>query len=925
MSSEPFLNDPELRASLLNGGEAQVSEKTAAGSLIGSVRDLLTGKAQNTAEANQRAQMNDMLGEVAADTIAMMPGVSWLKAGGIRAAMMLDLHGSATDNAKSAALNFAEGVALNKVSKLAGNALHEPLAPRSLMSESVSLFKFGVGMGGVKAVFDEHTWRDKDGNFQFGEGISNVAKASTIGGAIGVPAGLAGTHLARLGFTHFAESGLSQRAMSIGLGSLSGYSAGAVFGGVESAMHGGGTSDVLKAAHQGGLMGMFAGGLTGGLVRTDRTAVTAKPVEEAAAGDVARGHVDKVGGYRPMLEYVDNLEIHQPRDFAENLRRLGDYKKGRIVVETAKPDADQLTVSAAERHIFEALAKETAVQDSRIYTVKGTEIHIPESYAVKLDEVYNLRMTQQRGFAVDATPAEKAQAVAAQEALANDGYAQRAHPADLAAMLEQLPDRSLISKVQMLDTNYWADAWTRKTYQPDFVTAATANRESGIMTFYKSNDNIDLPRVVHHEWAHLLETVAQRERAVFESAVELEQKSWNISEYAKRDSGENWAEHSAALTKASTDDFFDTASGAPVRTAVLGRALSKSLNFVPEWQRSPYIEQLSTRVRYIQDAVLPRAQDVLAGYLKRGTPEEQVHAAKLLRELGDKQHFEILKDVAKSSKHPEVHEAAFDAAQQMAFYGREIWSGYDKSQPGHNRRKYTDFLVSMAQPGSKVRDRALEYLHPLEDGRSEGYYSLLTWERNPHPQEQMKALLNAMRNIHDEEPRLQAWDIGKRLAGTDAQRQYNYAIAVYQLAPGMQNVALRHMIALDPVKTEPALLDIMKKPTHPLKKIAQEGLAEIDAVKTLNQLERQLESHSALAREEAIVRLGESGDLRGISPLLRKYAFGTKSEHVLAAEVLDKHFTWQLVKAEAHRLMREDPRWGNYLRPLLERRPATAS
>jgi hypothetical protein len=934
VSSEPLLNERELKASLLNGSGAEAAEKTAAGSLIGCVRDLVSGKASNPGDAQDRARTNDMIGEVAADTFAMMPGVSWLKAGGIRAALMLNPHADLMANAQIGAVNFAEGVALNKVSKFSGQALHDPMASRSLMSESVGLFKFGAGMGTVKAVFNEGTWTDKNGNFQLGDGIANVAKAGTIGGVIGVPAGMAGNRIAKLGLTQFAESGINPRAMSVGLGMVSGYPAGAIFGGVDSVMHGAKPIDVLKSAHEGGLVGMFAGGLTGGFVRNDAIPTRATrgvtEHEPLRATETSMNRSEKVGGPPRMYDWIDNVEIKQPRDLAENLRRLGDYRQFKLQVDQARLQSDDIAHSSSTFEEFARRARTTSFEQSRIYTVNGVDIHIPESYAKVMDNVYQLRMTQERGFHPDATPLEKQQAIVARHKLKFDPrYTDRAHPADIAAMFDQLPDRSLIKRVEILDSDYYADAWSRKTYKPDFTTAATAAND-GTMTFYKVNQNADLNRIVHHEWAHFLENAAKRDRSAFDAAAALEanshsdrsEKGFMISDYAGRDVGENWAEHSSALTKAETTDFFETAHEAPIRTAILGKALAKSLNFVPQSQRSPYMEQLSARVRYIDEAVLPRAQSLLEGYLMEGKPAEQIQAATLLREIGTKKHFELLKDVAKNSKHPEVAEASFDAARSMAFYGREMWSGYNTSSGANTTRSYTDFLVDVAQPGSKSRGAALEYLEPLSDARSEGYYALLTHGQKQHLGDQISSLFEAMRKIPELEPKQQALDIARRLAGNDPMRQYGLDLSVFQQVPALKEAALRHMINIDPVKTEPILEAIAKKPTHRLNALAKEGLAEIDALAAFKQLERQLTNGNPEQRSNAMIALGKSGELRAIEPLLKRVAYGaSETERAQAQHILDTSFTRQIVKAEVHRMIRVDNRWYEPLRRVVERQP----
>jgi hypothetical protein len=937
VSSEPLFNENQIKASLLTPVDADGAEKTAAGSLIGSVRDLLQGSAKDAHQQRERAQTNDMLAEVAADTFAMMPGVSWLKAGTVRAAVLLNPKEDLQSNAMTFGMNFTEGVALNRLSKYAGKMLHDPTAPRTLLTESVGLFKFGAGMGAVKAVFDENTWKDQQGSFSFGDGLSNVAKASTIGGAIGVPAGMVGTRIAKLGLEHFGQGGLSPRAMSIGLGALSGYPAGAVFGGVDAVMHGGTAADVWKQAHQGGVMGVFAGGLAGGMIRLDsvprttaggeRNAGTTSEliVRASESGERAFSKTD-----RPpvrMYDLFDSVEMKHAGTLEGNLAALGEYKPGKLRLFQAVANADDVAKAAATEADFINMGRRVNTVESRVYNFKGVQLEIPEAYAATLDEVYQLRITQAQGFAPDATPTQKLAGSMARGKLQGHAYADRAHPADLFAISE-LADRSLIKRIVMNDHNYYLDAWTRKTYKPDFVTAATAGTD-GTMAFYKAIYNHDLNRIVHHEWAHLLANNAVRDAKAFEAAAALEEHShvdrkrpgYSISEYAKRNVDENWAEHGAGLTKADPTDFFEVSSEAPIRTAVYGKALSKALAYAPADQRSPFQTQLGERVRYINDSVLPRAQDLLEGYLLKGTAQEQIHAARLLRELGDKKHFELLKKVARTSRNDEVATVAFNAAREMAFYGRERWTGYNTAHGTASDDTFINFLVEMAQPQSGVRNAALQYLHPYNTNKAEGYYNLYTYEQHRHPGDQMRMLIEAMKKIPDTQGREQAWEAARRLAGDDPLRKFGVALSVYQRVPSLRTEALRQMIRLDVEKVEHLMRDIVRKPTSPQYQVAKEGLQTLETHLMFKGLETDVKSTNQQTRERAIRNLGETGDRRALPSLLNRFAFGeTSVERGLAYQMLKDHFNHQVVKAEARELMRRDSRWYQYLRPILERR-----
>jgi hypothetical protein len=230
----------------------------------------------------------------------------------------------------------------------------------------------------------------------------------------------------------------------------------------------------------------------------------------------------------------------------------------------------------------------------------------------------------------------------------------------------------------------------------------------------------------------------------------------------------------------------------------------------------------------------------------------------------------------------------------------------------------------MAQPGSRVREQALQYLDAQSDPRSVGYYNLLTNEQMAHnPQKRMQMLYEAMRNIPEVEQKEKAYEIARRVIGNDPGRQFSLAVGIYQQVPALQEQALRQMIAIDALKAEPILRDLARKPTHRLAPVAREGVAEIEGLVRHKQLEVRLEHGTWPDRAGAIREMGERHEQRGIEPLLRRYAKGQPGEQALVMDTLAK-WNWQLVKAEIHRLQRLDPRWIPIFKPIMDARPGVA-
>lgn len=927
MTSDALFDEGKLKASLLTPADQESSEKTLAGSLIGSVRDLVSAKPTNVSDARDRAHTNDMLAEVAADTFAMMPGVGFMRAGLVRAAVLINPKADLTENGLLMGKNFAEGVALHGVSKLGGKAFQaEPALSRSLLSESVGLFKFGAGMGAVKAAFNEDSWKDKEGHFSFGDGLTNVAKAGTIGGIVGVPAGFAGNAVARFGLRPLAEAGFNQRAISVGLGMTSGYTAGAVFGGVDAIMQGGNAEQVFKSANQGGVAGLLAGGLTGGFIKQE-----AQPPKKTETTErVAAVGSDRAQTTRPTengripTDVFAKVAIEPRTSLAGNLQRLGSPVRGNIEIRTAAQNAQEIANAHAKGKFADyadrAISKQSEV--ARIYRVRGLEIVVPEQYAAELDRVYKARIAKEKGFAPDASGLQRAEGERAVEFLKDHPLKDRAHPADLIA-IDQLADRTLVRKVELLDSVNPEDPWHRATYKPTFTSAATASRD-GVITFYKANRSADLAHNTHHEWGHLLKFKAVRESNAFENAAALEKFSHedrskqghSYSEYSTRDGEENWAEHSATITRADPTEFFRTAEKAPIRTAIIGKALQKALALVPANQRSEYHGQISGRVQFIDQHVMPRAQELLEGYLLHGTPEEQIHAAKVLRELGGPKQVEALVETARTSKRPDVAEAAFDAAHSRAYYGSETFTKYDYWTGSRPARSYENFLIDMAAPESRSRTKALQHLETLTDDRSQGYYDLLTYDEQPHSRHQK--LMSAMQKIPEMDVKMKAFELALQNAGQNRDARMTVLVATFQGVPELKPVALERMILLDPAKIEKPLQFLANHPENPLHKQGVEGLAILNAQRTFARLVEQAGSPIQDVRWQAMSELAQGGKYEALEPLLvRMGSASDAQERAYAQDLIREHFNHQLVKAAVRKLIASDVAWRPKLDVLL--------
>lgn len=249
-------------------------EQTIAGCVIGKVRGVFFEPDSAQAQA-ERAQSNDQIAMIAADTIASIPKLKAVTGGLVRATMLVNPHDSLGGNAVLFGTNALEGAALNKVSKLAmpESAFAKSLTVRlgsGLTAETATHLTVGFGFGAVKTSFNPDTWRGGVSAQGLLEGTGQVLKGGSVGALINVPAGMIGVRTAKASTTLLSREIVSPHVANMISGAGSGYAAGSVFGGVDAVMHGKSLPDVLSQMNQSGLIGAASGGLTASIIGTPK-------------------------------------------------------------------------------------------------------------------------------------------------------------------------------------------------------------------------------------------------------------------------------------------------------------------------------------------------------------------------------------------------------------------------------------------------------------------------------------------------------------------------------------------------------------------------------------------------------------------------------------------------------------------------------
>lgn len=424
-------------------------ERTLAGNIIGSVRDVFSGQLTES-EKVKRAEGNDFVATIAADTAAMM-SKKMMMGGVVRATMLADTKGNARDFALGFAKDGLEGVGLNAIGKMAqpGSRMYTSLGRQfgnGLKQEVALHATTGAMFGALKAGSDPNSWRDKEGHFSFQSGMNNLADwkkmgtATIAGAAINVPAGMLGFRIAKSSTLSVATRTGSESLGMVTGGVLSGGGSGAVFGGLDAVVHG----KSLKEIGQSTLDGMWIGAATGGAM-TGYHAMQSRfrPLVKPTEGQAQTGESQlkpnegqaKVADISEQTGKPADKSVPAPKDAPEMLETSREKLTNQfeaVLSEEAlakmfaahdqiayKPEAKlgvgelsrQLTVkpSTEMRLIrvkkdvdlpkeFENISEflkytEYVNEPTRVLEVQGTptKIKIPEEYARKLDKVREIR------------------------------------------------------------------------------------------------------------------------------------------------------------------------------------------------------------------------------------------------------------------------------------------------------------------------------------------------------------------------------------------------------------------------------------------------------------------------------------------------------------------------------------------------------
>jgi hypothetical protein len=241
--------------------------------------------------------------------------------------------------------------------------------------------------------------------------------------------------------------------------------------------------------------------------------------------------------------------------------------------------------------------------DTRVYSLEGhtTRVLVPEEYAQKLDIVRQRRLGQ-----IDLLPENMI------------GYLNRVLPEDILSILDELPNRSYVGEISLVDWFNPRDVWIRALRKSETFTSAASTTPAGQVLLYRFDISEFLRLTIFHEWNHVLQARFMDEvDRPWRAAVNMEWFVWVNRDYALVNPGEHWAVFGEAILQKDGSLFAEVVNKlGPMRTMIWTTALGKALDALSVAERSCYHDIWVARVAYARKNALSLASAAAAETLK---------------------------------------------------------------------------------------------------------------------------------------------------------------------------------------------------------------------------------------------------------------------------------------------------------------------
>lgn len=332
------------------------------------------------------------------------------------------------------------------------------------------------------------------------------------------------------------------------------------------------------------------------------------------------------------------------------------------------------------------------LQQFEVYIARDHDlpIRVPASYELILQEVRQMRLAEETNTAYFGNFTDSERTTASLKALS---HMSRTLPEDLIPHLDALPNSTLVRSIHLLDApSPWDSIPGRDKYG---IIMADANVDGHINYYESYRDPESLRSTTNHEFGHLVHFKLEAAKTAFDAACVLEDalnnKKVNARGYALKNESENFAVHfGEELLDPSPEKMLRAVNYAPLRMAVLAKALKSTLIDIPQAKTSLYHEQYLNRATLLENKLVPAVVEQLLKNLGK-RPEQSSSQLEALAFIDQAAFFRAAKTIKE-----------YGAAIKAIEIGLDLHA--------NDRTKQVEFLldVSAHTPNQLLRELAIE-------------------------------------------------------------------------------------------------------------------------------------------------------------------------------------------------------------------------
>ncbi|HEY9784731.1 MAG TPA: hypothetical protein V6D17_04950 [Candidatus Obscuribacterales bacterium] len=298
--------------------------------------------------------------------------------------------------------------------------------------------------------------------------------------------------------------------------------------------------------------------------------------------------------------------------------------------------------------------------------------------------------------------------------------------------VHRLPKRNFSREILVVDDETLSHSDLEATIYGDYVCM---NSNRGRIVLHARSLDDSLESGICHEWAHLLRLQLSVEDRFFNLACLLDGKSKSVSE--------DWAVLlGECIRSAEINHGLSLCREAPIRAAVIGRALNWALETVPRGSRSPEHERFCQLAASIESEILPECCKRLIETRREAGSQHKDAALKLLivfataemlKSQGEIEHLDLADEPLSDSeleklavfrslkaldlRNSRLTQEGLRFLSQLSALEKLSLAGTDVMSTGLKHLRGLQLLEDLDLSGTDVNDAAIGYLKELKSLR----------------------------------------------------------------------------------------------------------------------------------------------------------------------------------------------------------------